>query len=158
MALQDKNVKRKSPFIEEDDELLLLMARELGVLASVKPQAAPKQSKTKEANGGSKAAPFSDFIPRLTQRVQEVPRSLVKDKWKSLVAPTLTPHGNPLNHRSFDRFVFAHRVSMAPPTLTLSRDPKARSLTFDPYLLPFVFISPKIILKDHLETISLLGV
>lgn len=91
-------------------------------------------------DGGGEPALTSDSTPRLIQRIQEASRSLTKEKGNNLATRTSTPHGNSLDKRSSDHSISMHLVSMVPFMWTPSRDPKARSITFDPHLLPFVTI------------------
>lgn len=86
-------MKRKSPPVEEDDELALLAVRELGLSAPARPHVAHKRSKIGGTEG--KRTLSGDSTLRPVQRVKEASRSLVKDKGKSLETLTLTPRGNP---------------------------------------------------------------
>lgn len=51
---------------------------------------------------GDEPTPVGDKTPWPAQKVQEDPRSSVKDRGKSPVVPILTPCGTPPDRRSYD--------------------------------------------------------
>lgn len=70
---------------------------------------------------------------------------------------TLTHCGNPPNLCSFNRFASVRLAYTVPSTWTPTRNPKARSITYDIYHLSFTTALSEVITKDHLATTGLLG-
>lgn len=130
MAPQDRDAKKKSLTIEEDDELTFLMAGKLGLSMPIRSQATPKWSKVGEVDGGDEPAPIDNSTPRNVQKAYEATWSSTKVKEKSPTIPSSTHRSAFLDRRSCDR---STPVRLA--LTTLLHRLQVKTLRWGPFLL-----------------------